>query len=394
MKKETMLATIGTEPKAHRGAVNVPVYRASTILFPNLAAFEEADRGDCAYPVYGRFGTPSTEALEKAIAKIEGADHSIVTSSGLSAIVASLFAFLKCGDHLLMVDSVYGPTRRLCDYELARMGIETTYYDPSIGAGISALIRENTKVIFVESPGSLTFEAQDVPAISKAAHARGAVVIGDNTWGTPLFMDAFALGMDVSIHSATKYIGGHSDLLMGVISCRSSFYKKILQTFRNFGACPSGDNCYLALRGLRTMAVRLKQHYASGLRVAQWLNEREEVAEVLHPALPSAAGHELWKRDFSGAPSLFSIVLKQDYSQEALSAMMDGLEYFGMGYSWGGFESMIITCYPQKIRTVTKWERVGTVLRIHIGLENSDDLIKDLENGFERLNLSVKKNVA
>lgn len=386
MKKETLIATPGHDPDIHRGAVNIPVYRASTVLFPTLAEFEAAQRGECPYPTYGRFGTPSTEGLEKIIAEIEGADHSIVTSSGLSAIVASLLAFLNAGDHLLMVDSVYGPTRRLCDSELKRFGIETTYYDPCIGAGIAALIQENTKVVFVESPGSLTFEIQDIPAICKAAHARGAVVIGDNTWGTPLFVNPFVLGMDVSIHSATKYISGHSDLLMGVISCPAVHYKRLLSTFRNFGACPSGDNCYLALRGLRTMAVRLKQHYKSGLFVAQWLKERSEVAEVLHPALPEAVGHDLWKRDFSGASSLFSIVLKKNYSEPALAAMLDGLEYFGMGYSWGGFESLIIPCNLQKIRTASKYEYSGNVLRLHIGLENTDDLISDLEKGFKRLN--------
>lgn len=385
MKKETIITTLGSAPDAHRGVVNIPAYRASTILFPNFAAFEAAERGQWEYPSYGRFGTPSTEALEKAIVAIEGADYSIVTSSGLSAIVTSLLAFLESGDHLLMTDSVYGPTRRFCDQELKRLGIETTYYDPCIGAGISALIRKNTKVVFVESPGSLTFEVQDIPAISKAAHANGAVVIGDNTWGTPLFMKPFELGMDVSIHSATKYISGHSDLMMGVLSCRDVHYKKLQQTFRNLGACPSGDDCYLALRGLRTLSVRLKQHYKNGLLVAQWLRDRPEVAEVLHPALPDAAGHDLWKRDFSGAPSLFSIVLKQNYSHEKLALMLDDLQYFGMGYSWGGFESLIISCHPEKIRTATKWERAGTVLRLHIGLENVDDLIADLEKGFARL---------
>ena len=385
MKKETLIATLGCDPDAHRGAVNVPVYRASTILFPNYAAFEEAERGQAAYSAYGRVGTPSTEALEKAIAGIEGADYSIVTSSGVSAIATALMAFLQSGDHLLMADSVYGPNRRLCEQELKRLGIETTYYDPIIGEGISALIRENTKVVFVESPGSHTFEVQDIPAISKAAHARGAVVIGDNTWATPLFIKPFDLGMDISIHSATKYISGHSDLLMGVISCREIHYKKLVQTYRNFGACPSGDSCYLALRGLRTMAVRLKQHQESGLFVAKWLQKRSEVAEVLHPALAGCAGHELWKRDFSGAPSLFSIVLKENYSSDKLALMLDNLKYFGMGYSWGGFESLIIPCHPEKSRTATTWERSGTVLRLHIGLENVDDLIDDIEKAFTKL---------
>lgn len=389
MKKETMLAELGTashaHPDAHRGAVNVPVYRVSTVLFSTLAEFEAADNGLCPYPTYGRFGTPSTEAFESAIAALEGADHSIVTASGLSAIAASLLAFLGAGDHLLMVDSVYGPTRRLCDYELKRLGIEVTYYDPLIGAGIADLIKDNTKVVFTESPGSLTFEVQDIPAISAAAHARGVVVVSDNTWATPLHIKPFELGIDVSVHSATKYISGHSDLVIGVLSCKEVHHKKLLQTSRNLGARSSGDECYLALRGMRSMAVRMKQQTENGMKVAQWLAARPEVKTVLHPAMPSCAGHEIWKRDFSGMASLFSIILKDGYSHAALSAMMDGLEHFGMGYSWGGFESLIITCHPEKIRTATKWEHKGHVLRIHVGLENPDDLIADLEAGFARL---------
>lgn len=385
MKKETLLAELGRDSAHHRGVVNTPPYRASTILFPNLAEFDAAESGKYPHPTYARFGTPSTEALEQAIATLEGADHSIVTSSGLSAIVASLLAFLDSGDHLLMVDSVYGPTRRFCDQELKGFGIETTYYDPCVGSGIADLIRPNTKVVFTESPGSLTFEVQDIPAIAKEAHARGAVVISDNTWATPIFMRPFELGIDVSVHSATKYINGHSDLVMGVLSCRNEHYKKLLQTYRNLGACPSGDNCYLALRGLRTLAVRLRQHYENGLKVAKWLRGREEVVEVLYPALPDGAGHDLWKRDFSGASSLFGIVLDRDYPRSSLAMMLDGFEHFGMGYSWGGFESLIIPCSPQKIRTATKWEYEGNVLRLHVGLENADDLIEDLARGFERL---------
>ena len=386
MKKETLLTTLGTAPNSYRGAVNMPVYRASTILFPTLAEFESADNGHCAYPSYGRFGTPSTEALETAIAGIEGAEHSIVTASGLSAIATSMLAFLEAGDHLLMVDSTYGPTRRLCDLELKRWGIEVSYYDPCIGAGIADLIQPNTKVIFAEIVGSLTFEVQDMPAICAAAHAKGVVVVSDNTWATPLYIKPFELGIDVSVHSATKYIAGHSDLVMGAISCNNAeHYKKLLRTFRNLGARASGDECYLALRGLRTMAVRLKQQQENGLKVANWLAARPEVETVLHPALPSCAGHEIWKRDFSGATSIFSIVLKSNYSHDALAVMLDGLEHFGMGYSWGGFESLVITCHPEKIRTATKWKYEGHVIRLHIGLENVDDLIADLEAGFERL---------
>jgi cystathionine beta-lyase len=385
MKTETLLATLGCNPDEHRGVVNTPPYRASTILFPTLAAFEAADRGECPYPTYGRYGTISTETLEKSLAILEGADHAIVLSSGLAAIVLALMTHLKSGDHLLMVDSVYGPARRFCDFELKRFGVETTYYDPTIGGDIASLIKSNTRVVYVESPGSLTFEVQDVPAIARAAHEKNCIVIGDNTWATPLCMKPFELGIDISIHSATKYISGHSDLVMGVVSCKKEHYLPLLRAFRNTGGNPSADNCYLAQRGLRTMAVRLKQQYEQGLAIARWLRDRPEVEAVLHPALEGAPGHELWKRDFTGGCSLFAIVLKEPASTAQLSAMLDSMELFGMGYSWGGFESLIIPFYPTKIRSVSKWPYKGQALRIHIGLEHPDDLMRDLEAGFARL---------
>ncbi len=385
MKTETLLATLGCAPDIHRGAVNTPPYRASTILFPTLAAFEAAERGDCPYATYGRYGTVSSDTLERSLAELEGADQAIVLSSGLAAIVLSLLAFLKNGDHLLMVDSVYGPARRFCDYEMKRFGVEVTYYDPLIGRDIASLIKSNTRVVYVESPGSLTFEVQDIPAIAKAAHEKNCIVIGDNTWGTPLYMKSFELGVDISIHSATKYISGHSDLVMGVVSCKNEHYPPLLRTFRNTGGNPSADNCYLAQRGLRTMAVRLKQQYEQGLTVARWLRGRPEVEAVLHPALEGAPGHELWKRDFTGACSLFAFVLKEPASTAQLAAMLDNMELFGMGYSWGGFESLMIPFYPTKIRSVSKWPYKGQALRIHIGLEHPDDLIRDLEAGLARL---------
>lgn len=384
MKNETLLATLGCFPEDHQGAVNLPTYRASTILFSNLAEFESAERGEHPHSIYGRYGTRSTEELEKVIATLEGADHAIVTSSGLAAIATSLMAFLKSGDHLLMVDSAYGPTRRLCDNVLKRLGVEITYYDPLIGAGIASLMKDNTKVVYVESPGSLTFEVQDIPAIAKVAHGKGAVVIGDLTWATPLYIDAFKLGVDVSIHSATKYIAGHSDLVMGTIACKKEHYRPLLLTFRSLGACPSGDNCFLAMRGLRTMAVRVKQQFESALVVAQWLQKRPEVEAVLFPALPGAPGHDLWKRDFSGASSLFSIALKP-VTHAQLTAMIDGLQFFGLGYSWGGFESLITTFNTEKTRAARPWPYKGQGVRLHIGLEHVDDLIADLEAGFSRL---------
>lgn len=389
VKNETLLATMGTRPDLHRGAVNTPVYRASTILFPTLAEFEQADRGESPYGSYGRYGNVLTDELQDAIATLEGADHAIVTSSGAAAVTLALSTFLNSGDHLLMVDSVYGPTRRFCDHELQRYGVETTYYDPTIGAGIKELIKPNTKVVFVESPGSLTFEVQDVPAIAKEAHAKGVLVIGDNTWGTPLNYRPFDLGIDVSVHSATKYISGHSDLLMGTVSCKEEHYKPLVRNFRVTGACAGGDNCYLALRGLRTMAVRLKQHQENALIVAKWLKGRPDVEEVFYPALPGAPGHDLWKRDFTGACGLFSFVLKDNPSHDALARMLDNLELYGMGYSWGGYESLIIPIHLGKMRSATRFPYAGKLLRIHIGLEHPDDLIADLSRGFDRIKMAA-----
>ncbi len=386
MRKETLLASLGCNPEDHRGVVNTPVYRGSTILFPNLAAFEAADNGTATDPIYGRYGTRTTTELEEALAALEGADHAIITSSGLAAIVVALSAFLKSGDHLLMVDNTYGATRRYCDNELKRFGVETTYYDPALSAaGLEALIKSNTKIIFVESPGSLTMEMQDIPAIAKVAKAKGILLMGDNTWGAHIYYDAFALGMDVSITSCTKYVSGHSDLVMGCITSKKAHYKALLNSYKNTGACASPDSAYLAHRGLRTMAVRLKQHQENALIVAAWLKARPEVREVLYPALPGAPGHDIWKRDFTGACGLFAVVLKEKAPHDKLASMLDGLHHFGMGYSWGGYESLITPVNLKHVRTVSKFAYEGTILRLHIGLEHTDDLIADLEQGFKRL---------
>jgi cystathionine beta-lyase len=384
MKRETLLTTMGGGSDETTGAVNLPVYRASTILFQNLADFEAADRGEFSGFVYGRYGTPSSSALENVIAKLEDADHAIVTSSGLSAIVTGLMAFLGNGDHLLMTDAVYGPTRKFCDHMLTKIGVEITYYDPLIGADIAKLIKPNTKVVYVESPGSQTFEVQDIPAIAKAAHAKGAVVLGDLTWATPLYVDALELGVDVSIHSVTKYMSGHSDLVMGALAYKNQHHEKITRTYLDMGACPSPDNCYLALRGMRTLSVRVKQQYENALAVAKWLKSRPEVEEVLFPPLPGAPGHELWKRDFIGGSSLMGVALKP-VPHKALAAMINGLEYFGLGFSWGGFESLITVFDLSKSRKARPWPYKGQGIRLHIGLENPDDLMHDLEAGFKRL---------
>ncbi|NBX03791.1 MAG: cystathionine beta-lyase [Alphaproteobacteria bacterium] len=385
MKKETLLTHMGSTPKQHQGIINIPAYRASTILFPDLAAFDASEKGQYPHPTYARYGTPSTQALEESIAELEGADYALVTATGLSAITVALFAFLGAGDHLLMVDTVYGSTRRFCDLELARMGVEITYYDPAIGENIGSLIKPNTKVVFCESPGSLTFELQDISAIAKVAHLHNVVVISDNTWGTPIYFHPFDMGVDVSIQSATKYMSGHSDLMMGSISCKKEHYAALRRAFGNIGACPTGDNCYLAMRGLRTLAVRVKQHYENSLIVARWLAARPEVEKVLYPALPDAPGHDLWKRDFSGACGLFSFVLKDVPERKKLAAMLDNLDYFGMGWSWGGYESLIVPVDLSKVRTASKFPYKGQLLRIHIGLENPDDLMADLAAGFDRL---------
>jgi cystathionine beta-lyase len=383
MKQETKIIALGRDPKANFGAVNPPVYHVSTILFPTLEKFDEAERGKAPIPSYGRYGSKSTQALERELAELEGADHCIVTTSGMSAIVLVLNALLAQGDHILVADTVYGPMRRYCDQELTRFGVQVTYYDPLIGAGIGALMKPNTKVVYTESPGSQTLEVMDIPAISKVAHEKGATVVLDNTWATPFFFRPYDHGVDICIQSGTKYISGHSDLVMGVITCREAFYKPVLRSFRNMGAVLGPDDAYLAQRGLRTVAVRLKQHQETGLALAKWLEKRPEVVKVLHPALPSCPGHEIWKRDFLGATSLFSVILKS-YPRPALAAMLDNLEHYGMGYSWGGYESLIIPFTPP--RTAKPWTHDGINLRIHAGLEHVDDLIADLDAGFERLN--------
>lgn len=381
MKPETLLTTIGRDPKRDWGSVNPPVHRTSTILFSDFESFEAHASGKSKRPGYGRDGTPTTESLCLAIASLEGADQSWIFTSGLAAINAAFQAFLNQGDHVLVSDSVYGPTRRLCNDELTRFGISVTYYDPTIGAGIEALMQPNTKMIFCESPGSLTFEMQDIPAIAKVAHAHGAIVVGDNTWATPLYINPFDLGVDISMQSATKYIGGHSDMVMGALSCRGEHVEILQRYYKNTGDCVSGDNAYLALRGLRTMGVRIKQHQSNALKVAEWLTTQTAVERVCYPALPSDPGHAIWKRDMQGACSLFGVVLKP-CSHSALTTFMNRLHHFGMGYSWGGYESLIIAYKPASMRTVTSWPADTVMLRLHIGLESPDDLIADLEQAF------------
>jgi len=386
MKKDTLIVSAGRDPEANHGVVNPPVYHASTILYPSVAAMEASRKPGYRGTRYGRYGTPTTFALEDAVAALEGGARGVATGSGLAAIVAALSAFVKSGDHILMVDSAYGPARRTCDKLLGRFGVETTYYDPCLGAGIAALMRPNTRVVYTESPGSLTFEVQDIPAIAKVAHAHGAMVLMDNSWGTPVFFAPFAHGVDVSIQAATKYIVGHSDAMMGTITATAEAFPAVEASAREFGAAPGPDDCYLALRGLRTLAVRLARHQETGLMLARWLQMRPEVKRVLHPGLSGDPGHALWKRDFTGACGLFGFVLDDGFGQAAVTAMLDGMEHFGMGASWGGFESLILPADPGKIRTANPWTEPGAVIRIHAGLEDPADLIADLEKGFDRLN--------
>ena len=382
LKKDTLATHEGRMSAEHFGAVNTPVYRASTILYRDLASLEA---GDVPY-IYGRRGTPSSASLEAAVTALEGGARTVVCSSGLNAIALAILSLCDAGDHLLMVDSCYGPTRHLCDKTLSRFGIETTYYDPLAGSGIAALFRSNTKAVFCESPGSLTFEVQDIPAIAAAAHKHGASVLLDNTWATPLYFDAFAHGADLSIQAATKYVGGHADVMIGYVCANESHAARMAQTHDHLGLYASGDDCFLALRGLRTMAVRLARHQETALKLTRWLATRPEVLRVLYPALENDPGYAIWKRDFTGATGLFGVVLKP-IPHKALAAFFDSLSLFGMGFSWGGYESLIV---PAKLhRTAKPFAADGPVIRIHAGLEDAGDLISDLESGFAQMKAAL-----
>ena len=377
-KPETVAVSAGRMSREHFGVVNTPVYRASTILYPDLAAQKAKD---VPY-TYGRRGTPTSRSFEEAVTALEGGVRTVVVPSGLNAVATAMLSVCGSGDHLLVVDNCYAPTRTFCDKTLRRFGIDLTYYDPLVGGDIARLFKDNTRAVFCESPGSLTFEVQDIPAIAAAAHARGLSVLLDNTWATPIYFPALARGADLSIQAATKYIGGHADVLIGYVTANATHADRLAETHGNMGLYASGDDCYLALRGLRTLPTRLKRHQENGLKLAKWLSGRQEIARVLHPALESDPGHHIWKRDFTGASGLFGIVLKP-VGEAAVAAFVDHLEHFGIGFSWGGFESLIV---PASIlRTARPFKAEGPVLRIHAGLEDADDLIEDLEKGFERL---------
>jgi cystathionine beta-lyase len=384
MKKDTLLVHKGRRPGDNHGIVNPPVYHASTVISPTLAEFEAKDRKAFQGVQYGRTGTPTTFALEEAVTALYGGHKTVSLSSGLAAVSVSMLAMLKQGDHALVADNVYGPTRvRTCDGLLKRSGVDVTYFDPA--RSIGGLLKPETRVVFFESPGSLTFEMLDVPAIAAVAHDAGAVVLMDNTWATPLFFRALDHGVDIVIEAATKYIGGHADVMLGVVTVSTEEqFQRIKWTANALGNCPGPDDCYLGLRGLRTLSVRLERHQRNALKIAEWLQARPEVDRVLYPALPDDPGHDLWKRDFTGASGLFGVVLK-GVSKDAVAKMLDGMDLFAMGASWGGYESLMIPTDPGRYRSASEWPPAGPSLRLHIGLEDLDDLIEDLEKGLGRL---------
>ncbi|HEY8579018.1 MAG TPA: cystathionine beta-lyase [Beijerinckiaceae bacterium] len=380
LRPRTRMLYAGRRPDEQFGFVNTPIYRGSTVLYPDAATLRD---GRMRF-TYGTAGTPTTEALEQAWSELAGAAGAVLTPTGLAAITIALMTALSAGDHLLVTDSAYRPTRRFCDGYLKRMAIETTYFDPSLGAGVAELIRPNTRAILVEAPGSQSFEMQDVPAIAAAAHARDVCVVMDNTWATPIFFPPHERGVDLAIEAGTKYLSGHSDLMMGLVSANAAWSARLRQTFDLFAMCAGPEDCFLALRGLRTMELRLREAERQGLAMARWFKERPEVSRVLHPALPDDPGHAIWKRDFLGSTGLFSIVLKPA-PQKAVDAFLDSLKLFGMGYSWGGYESLVIPFDCRTYRTATDWAPEGPALRFQIGLEDVADLQADLDRAFAAL---------
>lgn len=377
----TQLAQLGRTSDAHYGFVNTPVYRGSTVLFKTLDDLESQR----ARYTYGTAGTPTIESLESAWTALTGAAGTALSPSGLGAVALALLSTLNSGDHLLMPDSVYLPTRLLCANLLQKLGVETAYYDPMLGAGLEALIKPNTSTLFLESPGSQTFEVQDVPALTALAHKHGLTTIIDNTWATPLFFRAHDHGCDLTVEAGTKYLSGHSDILLGLVSANARTWPALKRTYRAMAMLPGAEDCYLALRGMRTLHVRLKEAEVRALAMAEWLRAQPEVMTLLHPAFPSCPGHARWRRDFTGSTGVFSIVLRPGFTREGLAHMLDRLAIFAMGYSWGGFESLIIPFDCRTYRTATEWNPGGLALRLQIGLEDLEDLKADLRAGLDRL---------
>lgn len=381
MKEDTRLTCKGRDPASNHGIINPPVYHASTVIFPTVQELRNYEQHKIRY---GRSGTPTSFALEELVCDLEGGYGAKLTPSGLNAIATALLCYTAAGDHILLADSVYHPTKGFCADVLSRFNIEITYYDPLIGGDIKQLIKPNTKLIFTESPGSLTFEVQDIPAIAEAAHARDCIVMLDNTWSAGVYFKPFAHGVDVSIQAATKYIGGHADAMMGVIIANQQHWPVLEKGHRRLGVCAAPDDIYLTLRGARSLKVRLAQHQKNALELAHWLSTRPEVARIIHPALPGCPGHDIWRRDFTGSSGLFSIVLNP-YDRKKTDAMLNSLKLFAMGYSWGGYESLIVPFNPKATREHIDWPDKGQALRIHAGLEDIEDLKADLEAGFGHL---------
>lgn len=387
-RPQTQLVALGRDASRTFDFVNPPLVRGSTVLHKDVADMRERVRrrnaGDDAMPVaYGIYGTPTHHAFYDALTRLEGGAHSWAMPSGLTACTMSILAYVSVGDHVLVPDSVYWPTRRFCRHTLPRYGVETTFYDPRLGADVEALFRRTTRVIVVESPGSLTFEMQDVPLLASIARTREAMCVVDNTWATPLYCRPLELGADVVVHAATKYIGGHSDLLMGTLTTNERAWPRMRETIQHYGLTTGADDCWMALRGLRSLAARLAQHRANADRLIAWLRTQPEVERVLYPALPDDPGHALWKRDMSGATGLFGVALKPGPSEARFHAFVDGMQHFGRGYSWGGYESLLIPASPE--RTASPLVFAGPLFRVHAGLEDADDLIADLDAGFQRL---------
>jgi cystathionine beta-lyase len=380
LRRRSRLVNLGRDVEFSQGFVNVPPFRGSTVLYPDVATLKSRAQRF----TYGTRGTPTTEALSSAWSELAGAAGTVLAPSGLAAVIVALMTALKAGDHLLMTDSVYEPSRAFADKALRRFGIETSYYDPTIGAGIEAFMRPNTKAVLTESPGSQTLEVQDIPAIAEVAHARGACVILDNTWATPLFFSPHAHGVDLAVEAGTKYLSGHADLLIGLVSANEQWFERLHRTIHLMAIPPGAEDVFLALRGLRTMELRLREAERQALALARWLSDRPEVFRVVHPALPDHPGHALWKRDFTGSSGLFSIVLKP-VSEAAVAAFLDALELFGLGYSWGGYESLAVPFDCTLYRTATRFAPGGPTVRFSIGLEDIEDLKEDLERGFARL---------
>lgn len=384
---ETGLVHCGQDKASQGGFVNPPLYRGSTVLYESVAAMEEinSDPLKLKAPAYGRFGNPNSRAFESALTELEGGFGTVLTNSGLSAVTTTIMSLVKTGDHILISDSCYYPTRNFCNF-LSPLGIETEYYDPEIGSGIESKIRVNTRLVFMESPGSISFEVQDVPAIASVCKKKGITTIIDNTWATPLFFKPLLLGVDISIHAATKYITGHADSFLGAIICNEANYPTVRAGAIKLGQCAGAEDVHRSLRGLRTLSVRLRAHEQQALVLAEWLSTRPEVQEVLHPALPGSRGHDIWKRDFTGASGLFAIILKPHYKKDSVDAMINSLKIFGLGHSWGGFESLVLPGHPETFRLKGSWQGKGALIRIHVGLENLEDLKADLDLGFVCLN--------